>query len=605
MQRSRKALLQRRALESTILGRKRLYKVYLSIAFIFCGLLFLLWISHDNSHRGPFAVIALGVEGLGVVAGKSSWFDIDMLGENIASNSTDKFIFEETISYCYDRDTCILNGETMDDFRGFLVTEETNLNSLPAVDKQEEREIPGLGVQEGVEISNLGEKAEKRTSKNERLLRNMPLGLDEFKSKSTNPKEKPATSQAGGITHRVEPNGREYNYASANKGAKVLAFNTEAKGAYNILSKDKDKYLRNPCSAEKFVVIELSEEILLDTIEIANFEHYASNLKDFELLSSLLYPTDSWVKIGNFTATNVKHAQRFVLEEPKWARYLKLNLLSHYGSEFYCTLSVLEVHGVDAIERMLEDMMSVQDYWFGAEEPRADQPPPIPMPMYPTYGNHLHEKILDETEIEFDPGSHDMKSEISKNSVPDPLIQVRAQQAGRMPGDTVLKILMQKIQSLDLNFPVLEQYLDELNTRYGNIFKEFDDELAEKYKLLEQVRLEIKHLVKSKEVLAEDIGELVSWKYLVSQQLDGLVRDNTILRSDFERLRDNPVDIEKKVSAVIFMSFSFGFLAAIKMFIDNLVRICSSYDSEKCGRTSSAWPLMLSSSGIIVFILLI
>ena len=404
------------------------------------------------SPLGPFAVIALGVEGLGVVAGKSSWFDIDMLGENIASNSTDKFIFEETISYCYDRDTCILNGETMDDFRGFLVTEETNLNSLPAVDKQEEREIPGLGVQEGVEISNLGEKAEKRTSKNERLLRNMPLGLDEFKSKSTNPKEKPATSQAGGITHRVEPNGREYNYASANKGAKVLAFNTEAKGAYNILSKDKDKYLRNPCSAEKFVVIELSEEILLDTIEIANFEHYASNLKDFELLSSLLYPTDSWVKIGNFTATNVKHAQRFVLEEPKWARYLKLNLLSHYGSEFYCTLSVLEVYGVDAIERMLEDMMSVQDYWFGAEEPRADQPPPIPMPMYPTYGNHLHEKILDETEIEFDPGSHDMKSEISKNSVPDPLIQVRAQQAGRMPGDTVLKILMQKIQSLDLNF---------------------------------------------------------------------------------------------------------------------------------------------------------
>lgn len=52
MQRSRKALLHRRALESAILGRKRLYKVYVSIIFIFCGLLSLLWIGHDNSYRG-------------------------------------------------------------------------------------------------------------------------------------------------------------------------------------------------------------------------------------------------------------------------------------------------------------------------------------------------------------------------------------------------------------------------------------------------------------------------------------------------------------------------------------------------------------------------
>nr|GLL42204.1 uncharacterized protein slp1-like isoform X2 [Ipomoea trifida] len=96
-------------------------------------------------------------------------------------------------------------------------------------------------------------------------------------------------------------------------------------------------------------------------IRPANFEHYSSNLKDFELLGSPVYPTDTRVKLGNFNAGNVKHAQRFVLPESKWVRYLKLNLLSHYGSEFYCTLSVLEVYGVDVVERLLEDLISISE----------------------------------------------------------------------------------------------------------------------------------------------------------------------------------------------------------------------------------------------------
>lgn len=63
---------------------------------------------------------------------------------------------------------------------------------------------------------------------------------------------------------------------------------------------------------------------MVDTVAIANFEHCSSNLNDFELFSSLVYPTDDWVLLGNFTAGNVKHVQRFTLQEPKWARYLKL-----------------------------------------------------------------------------------------------------------------------------------------------------------------------------------------------------------------------------------------------------------------------------------------
>ena len=226
----------------------------------------------------------------------------------------------------------------------------------------------------------------------------MPPGLDEFKSKAISYKSKSATGQAGNVIHRVEPGGAEYNYASASKGAKVLASNKESKGASIILGKDKDKYLRNPCSTEeKFVVIELSEETLVATIEIANSEHYSSNPKEIELLGSLVFPTDDWVKLGNFTASNVKHAQRFALDEPKWVRYLKLNLLSHYGTEFYCTLSVVEVYGVDAVERMLEDLISVQENPFAPEEITVEKKL-VPSQPEPAEGSDLYQKLVSETE---------------------------------------------------------------------------------------------------------------------------------------------------------------------------------------------------------------
>lgn len=45
---------------------------------------------------------------------------------------------------------------------------------------------------------------------------------------------------------------------------------------------------------------------------------------------------------------------------------------------------------------------------------------------------------------------------------------------------------MQKLQSLDVNFSILGQYVDELNSRYGNILKELDDDIAKKDALLEK-----------------------------------------------------------------------------------------------------------------------
>ncbi|CAA0831566.1 Galactose-binding protein [Striga hermonthica] len=334
MQRSRKAFLQRRA----IWGRNRLYKVSASVVVVLWGLVFLLntWIGHgdgENDKREDYSV------------NSTRWDE-------------DEIIFANGANYALPVDEHPPQAIASEDSSA-----QTSLPcnraalSTGKVDNLE-KVITESAADEASIKKNLLANTVKENPKIDRLSGGVPPGLDEFKNKAINSKRKYLTGQAGGIIHRVEPGGTEYNYASASKGAKVVSYNKEAKGASNILNGDKDKYLRNPCSTEqKFVVIELSEETMVDTIEISNFEHHSSNLKDFELLGSPIYPTDSWAKLGNFTAANVKHAQRFVIPDPKWVRYLKLNLLSHHGSEFYCTLSVLEVYGVDAVEKMLEDLV--------------------------------------------------------------------------------------------------------------------------------------------------------------------------------------------------------------------------------------------------------
>ncbi|GMH31405.1 hypothetical protein Nepgr_033248 [Nepenthes gracilis] len=521
-----------------------------------------------------------------LAANISSW-DEDKLGSNGVSGDehtidslgkhqlTESFPMDSYDSSCTD-------GPVTEQVSGEIQTKQDTM-------------IPDISIEGRVQVEDLSSnmKLGDEAQKTDRLTRAVPLGLDEFKNKEINSVSKSIPGPAGNVVHRVEPGGAEYNYASAAKGAKVLAFNKEAKGACNTLGKDKDKYLRNPCSAEeKFVIIELCEETLVDTIEIANFEHHSSNLKDFEILGSLVYPTDTWVRLGNFTAGNVKHAQRFALPEPKWVRYLKLNLLSHYGSEFYCTLSSIEVYGVDAIERMLEDLISVPDNHFAKGEPvREQEMPPPPQPME---HNNPEKDLVVEFEPQLTSEGSSTKHELT-NIVPDPLQELRHQQVSRMPGDTVLKILMQKVRTLDLNLSVLERYLEELNSRYGAIFTELDKDIGEKDLLLEKIRSDVKNLLGSVDVVTKDVSELTLWKSLVSMQLDGLLKDNAILRSEVAEVRENQMYMESKGIIVFVISLIFGFLSLMMVLIDKAIDGHRVERSRKfcCARTP--WAKTLSS----------
>lgn len=592
MQRSRRALLQRRALEKAISGKRNCFHtVSLSLVFALWGLLLLssLWISLTHGYRDESAILPLGI---------STW-DEAKSGRKEHSDTVDNHQIKETDSFCPSGSLYTDVAETKS-FGSPSVSGDRSTNDVSVEGIMDA--LSTVGEQSEVENSSSSLKSENDAPKTDRLSHTVPLGLDEFKSRAFSSIDKSGSGQAGNVIHRVEPGGAEYNYASASKGAKVLAFNKEAKGASNILNRDKDKYLRNPCSAEeKFTIIELSEETLVDTIEIANFEHHSSNLKDFVLLGSLVYPTDEWVRLGNFTASNVKHAQRFVLQEPKWVRYLKLNLLSHYGAEFYCTLSFVEVYGVDAVERMLEDLISAQDKKLYVSEKVTSDPKEMPTHPEPGESANPHQDIL---EVGSSPAE-----EVVKTKVPDPVEEMRHPQVGRMPGDTVLKILMQKVQSLDLNLSVLERYLGELTSNYGNIFKEINKDIGEKDVILEKIREDIKSLLLSQEAIAKDVDGLITWRSDFSMQFDNLLRDSAVLRSQIDKIRDNQTSMENKGIIVFLVCLIFSVLALVRLFLGLAVSVYKALSFRRtntsgkfCGMSSS-WLFLLLSCSSIIFIL--
>ncbi|KAI3985733.1 hypothetical protein MKX01_030647 [Papaver californicum] len=579
MQISRKALLQRRSSVSLQIHngttKNHMFNVFLSLIVIW-WLFFPVLIGHSDNHRGGSGVIPVG---------ESTWDEAERVVDE-GFNSGTGIQYVSTVSKDSDLDTCNAISEANCTGSGIRTTRE-NVNDEEFVEQKEKLETLDLGPKVEKDLTSI--------LNNDRLSHVAPIGLDEFKSKQlSSPKAKPLSELSSGVVHRLEAGGTEYNYASASKGAKVLGYNKEAKGASYILGKDKDKYLRNPCSAEvRFVVIELSEETLVDTIEIANFEHYSSNLKDFQVLGSLVYPTYKWLHLGNITAKNVKHAQRFILEEPKWVRYLKFNLLNHYGSGFYCTLSAVGVYGMDAVEQMVEDLISVH------EEVNLGQAPITPQPNQPVQRDDW------DFENEFAPESANLQHEISKNNGRNSVPDDRPQQVGRMTGDTALKILLQKVRSMDLGLSVLERYLEELNSRYGKIFKELDDEIAAKDVLLYKYRVDIKKLLDSKEIMAKNVADLIGWKSLVSSQVNNLVDDNVILRSEIAKVLKNQIYMENKGVVILLVSIIFGCIALSKLVIDlvvNLFRIQNK--SEKFIQISSSWLVLMLSSSIVVIMLL-
>jgi hypothetical protein len=146
-----------------------------------------------------------------------------------------------------------------------------------------------------------------------------------------------------------------FNYASFDCAATVLKTNKQAKSATSVLVENKDSYMLNECSAgNKFLIVELCDDILVDTVVLANYEFFSSMFRHFRVSVSDRYPVkmDRWKTLATFEARNSRDMQPFLITEPQiWARYVRIEFLSQYGNEFYCPLSLLRVHGTTMMEQ--------------------------------------------------------------------------------------------------------------------------------------------------------------------------------------------------------------------------------------------------------------
>jgi len=102
-----------------------------------------------------------------------------------------------------------------------------------------------------------------------------------------------------------------FNHASATCAASVVKASKDATHITAILNEGKDNYMLNRCSTkDKFFVVELCEEILVDTFILGNYEFFSSTFKDF-VVSVNRYPPrdDGWSILGHFQARNTRDAQ--------------------------------------------------------------------------------------------------------------------------------------------------------------------------------------------------------------------------------------------------------------------------------------------------------
>ncbi|KAJ3518177.1 hypothetical protein NLJ89_g17 [Agrocybe chaxingu] len=166
------------------------------------------------------------------------------------------------------------------------------------------------------------------------------------------------------------PTTDRYNYASLDCSARVHTAHRSAKSPLSILSAKRDRYMLSPCnkSEKQFVVVELCDDIRIDTIQLANFEFFSGVFKEFTVSVAKTSPDpDAWTFVGSYRAKNVRGVQTFRTPDSLhgFYRYMRIDFLSHYGSEYYCPVSLLRVYGLTHLEEWKLDVWQ--------EESRAKQ----------------------------------------------------------------------------------------------------------------------------------------------------------------------------------------------------------------------------------------
>ncbi|KAF5362659.1 hypothetical protein D9758_009574 [Tetrapyrgos nigripes] len=170
----------------------------------------------------------------------------------------------------------------------------------------------------------------------------------------------PLESQERLSPHFQVPLTDRFNYASLDCSARVHTAHRSAKSPSNILSGKRDRYMLSPCvpNEQQFVVVELCDDIRIDTVQLANFEFFSGVFRDFTVSVAKTYvgegekKKNDWVVAGSYRAKNYRGVQSF--HPPRsltdFYRFLRIDFHSHYSNEYYCPISLLRVYGLTHLE---------------------------------------------------------------------------------------------------------------------------------------------------------------------------------------------------------------------------------------------------------------
>ncbi|WVQ74004.1 hypothetical protein IAR50_003585 [Cryptococcus sp. DSM 104548] len=158
----------------------------------------------------------------------------------------------------------------------------------------------------------------------------------------------------------------KYNYASPDCSARIHSASPQTLHPSSLLHKSRDRYMLTPCRAhEHWVVVELCDEIRIEAVEIAVWEFFSGVVREVRVSvggedeeEDEDDPDDDvqgrgqrWKEVGSFVGRNVRGPQTFKLSSPtSFHRFIRLDFPSYYGSEYYCPVSALKVHGMNQME---------------------------------------------------------------------------------------------------------------------------------------------------------------------------------------------------------------------------------------------------------------
>lgn len=214
-----------------------------------------------------------------------------------------------------------------------------------------------------------------------------------------------------------------FNYANLDCSARVHTSHRSARSPSSILSSKKDKYMLSPCSSgeeKQFVVVELCEDIRIDTVQLANFEFFSGVFKDFSVKVAKTYTTsdDGWVLAGTYKAKNIRGVQSFHTPTTlrDFYRYIRVDFHSHYGHEYYCPVSLLRVYGLTHLEQWKWDIWEEESHKLARAQ--AQVFPSIAEPLPISSGGYELNKFMDELEAQKMPSAYSPDTPLPTTKAP-------------------------------------------------------------------------------------------------------------------------------------------------------------------------------------------